>query len=115
MGKFLIYILVLTSLTAAQTPNKILQKNCISCHVKQQIPSELIYRRYLTQYSTHNVIKQKLFDYLKAPNKESSIMPKQFFLKFPTKEALHLNDTDLNTSIDAYLEYFDIRKKLVLP
>jgi len=42
-------------------------------------------------------------------------MPKQFFLKFPEKEALDLNETVLSESIDAYLEYFDVRKKLVLP
>ncbi len=41
-------------------------------------------------------------------------MPKQFFLKFPQKEALDLNETVLEKSIDAYLDYFDIKKKLRL-
>ena len=42
-------------------------------------------------------------------------MPKQFFLKFPEKASLELNDTELSESIDIYLDYFDVKKKLVLP
>jgi hypothetical protein len=40
-------------------------------------------------------------------------MPKQFFLKFPEKKALDLNETVLEESIEAYLEYFNIKKKLI--
>jgi hypothetical protein len=67
------------------------------------------------QYSTHENIKDKLMSYLKNPKKETSIMPKQFFLKFPMKEALDLNETVLEESVEAYLDYFDIRKRLQLP
>jgi hypothetical protein len=42
-------------------------------------------------------------------------MPKQFFLKFPQKEKSDLNETILKESIDAYLDYFDIKKELILP
>lgn len=42
-------------------------------------------------------------------------MPKQFFLKFPSKDMVDLNDTLLLDSIDAYLDYFDIKKKLSFP
>jgi hypothetical protein len=41
-------------------------------------------------------------------------MPKQFFLKFPEKEALDLNQTVLAKSIDEYLDYFDIKNQLFL-
>jgi len=110
---FLINTLLVTMGTA-EVPN-MLQKNCLACHSQQKIPSELIYRRYLLKYSTHNNIKKRLIEYLKNPKKERSIMPKQFFLKFPQKRALDLNNTTLNSSVDAYLDYFDIKKKLILP
>jgi len=42
-------------------------------------------------------------------------MPKQFFLKFPKKEASDMNETALLESIDDYLDYFDVRKRLILP
>ena len=85
----------------------------MECHIRQKIPSELIYRRYLLKYSTHSAIKEQLLVYLKEPKKETSIMPKQFFLKFPEKEALDLNETVVEESIDAYLDYFDVKKKLI--
>ena len=107
-------LLISTFLTAKVTDTA-LQKNCINCHVEQKIPSELIYRRYLRKYSTHRAIKQTLFAYLQNPNRKNSIMPKQFFLKFPEKEVLDLNETTLTESIDAYLDYFNVQRQLVLP
>jgi len=106
-------IIVISLNLTAQTPSPMLQKNCIECHIKQKIPSELIYRRYLMRYSTHKAIKKTLLEYLKAPSKENSIMPKQFFLKFPQKEALDMNETVLEKSIDAYLDYFDVRRRFI--
>ncbi len=109
------FLIVVVSLNIlAQTPSPMLQKNCIDCHIKQKIPSELIYRRYLMRYSTHKEIKKTLLAYLKAPSKESSIMPTQFFLKFPQKEALDMNETALRDSIDVYLDYFDIKRRFIL-
>jgi hypothetical protein len=52
--------------------------------------------------------------YLKAPSRKTSIMPKQFFLKFPEKKALDLNETVLEESVEAYLEFFDVKNKLIL-
>jgi hypothetical protein len=94
---------------------ELLQQNCLECHIREKIPSELIYRRYLLKYSTHKAIKSKLIQYLKNPTTETSIMPKQFFLKFPQKRVLDLKEEILKQSIDEYLDYFDIRGKLELP
>lgn len=93
---------------------KVFHNKCLSCHIKQQIPSELIYRRYLMKYSTKDAIHEAMMKYLKKPNKEKSIMPSQFFLKFPMKPNLKYEDAMLHQNIDAYLDYFDIRKKLIL-
>jgi hypothetical protein len=106
---------LLIATTLAKTPSVQLQTACLNCHTQQKIPSELIYRRYLLTYSTHQTIEEKLLTYLKDPKKENSIMPKQFFLKFPQKEPLDLNQTALTEGIQAYLDYFDIRRELKLP
>ena len=42
-------------------------------------------------------------------------MPKQFFLKFPPKEPTDINETALIEAIDTYLDYLDVKRKLVLP
>ncbi|NEW61278.1 hypothetical protein GSY74_08275 [Sulfurovum sp. bin170] len=114
MVRFLVITTVSLNLMA-QSSSPLLQKNCIDCHIQQQIPSELIYRRYLMRYSTHNEVRKRLLTYLKSPSKETSIMPSQFFLKFPQKEAMEMNESALVENIDAYLDYFDVRGKLVLP
>jgi hypothetical protein len=41
-------------------------------------------------------------------------MPPQFFLKFPMKPPLDLDDERLRREIEAYLKMFDIRKRLRL-
>ena len=92
-----------------------LQATCLACHIKEQIPDELIYRRYLKQYSTPANMKEVIKTYLKNPQQENSIMPPPFFLKFPMKEALQLEDNTLEKNIDAFLQHYDIKKKLVLP
>jgi len=113
MVKKIIFIITTTIITTA-TPSKTLQDICLNCHIKQQIPSELIYRRYLMKYSTNNNIKKRVLSYLKNPKREASIMPKQFFLKFTIKEKLDINDTLLNSGIDKYLRYFDVRDRFGL-
>ena len=113
MVKKIIFIITTTTIISANPP-KTLKELCLNCHIKQQIPSELIYRRYLMKYSTNNNIKKRVLSYLKNPKKETSIMPKQFFLKFTIKEKLDINDTLLNSGIDKYLRYFDVRDKFGL-
>ena len=41
-------------------------------------------------------------------------MPSQFFLKFPMKEKIVLEDEILKADIKAFINYFDIKKKLML-
>ena len=114
MVKKTFIVLILSTLTQSKELTPLLQQNCLKCHVKQKIPSELVYRRYLLKFSTKKRMKESLLSYLKNPKKENSIMPQQFFLKFPEKEALDLKDTVLEESIKAYLDYFDVKDRLEL-
>ncbi len=109
MAKLIILILFLVSLQADN-----LEKDCLSCHKKEQIPSYLIYKRYLLKYSTKNRIKSALYSYLKNPSKQTSIMPKPFFLKFPMKKPMLLDDKTLKKDTDDFIEKFDVKKRLVL-
>jgi cytochrome c1 len=99
--------------TEMQT-TKTLEETCLSCHAQQQIPNGLIYKRYLMQYSTDRRMEKAMFKYLKNPNKKTSIMPPQFFLKFPMKEKLDIDDKTLQTHIQNYLKKFDIRKHIII-
>lgn len=88
---------------------------CLKCHQSEQVPSSLVYRRYLMRYSTPERIKKAMFFYLKAPEKADSIMPTQFFLKFPMKKKMQMNDMLLKKYVREYIEQFDVKKRLVLP
>ena len=93
-----------------------LERNCLQCHEEHQIPSAMIYRRYLMKFSAKDTIKKKMFDYLKKPSTKESIMPTPFFRKFSIKEPSDLNDTMLRELIDKYIGRFDVDKRIyVLP
>jgi len=91
-----------------------LDSACLSCHAQQQIPNGLIYKRYLMQYSTDKRMEKAMLKYLKNPSKETSIMPPQFFLKFPMKEKFELDDIVLKTNIREYLNKFNIREHIII-
>ena len=111
MGKIILFLLLTFEISAEINS---LQSDCLSCHKIQQIPNSLIYRRYLMKYSTQSQIEYAIFTYLKNPQKEISIMPPQFFLKFPMKQFHDTKDRVLHQNIKAYIKKFDIKKKLIL-
>jgi len=115
MGKIILLLAILTATMYAESDTAdMLETNCLSCHKKQQIPSSIIYRRYLMKYSTNAQMEETIFRYLKDPKKENSIMPPQFFLKFPMREKSNLDDETLRKNIQAYLKKFDVKQYLIL-
>jgi hypothetical protein len=117
MVKFMIlFVVVIVSLWGnRKVTSPELERECFQCHEVQKIPSEAIYRRYLLKYSSKKTIAEKMLIYLKTPSVEGSIMPPQFFRKYPIKEMLHLKEEILRKRIDEYIRYFDIDKKLFVP
>ncbi len=87
-------------------------KSCLACHAKHQIPDELIYKRYLLRYSTKERIKNAIINYLQNPNPKHSIMPPQFFTKFPQKPKQNFSKKELQKGVSEYIEHFDIQKRL---
>ena len=119
MGKIIFFFALFCILVDAQDVSvedkQQLQKECLQCHVDQQIPSALVYRRYLMKYSTFERMEGAIYTYIKNPDQKHSIMPPQFFLKFPMKEATTLDDDMLQKMIKSYLNTFDVKKKFILP
>ncbi len=107
---FMIYLVVVF----ADAKEIDLDQNCLSCHQNHQIPDEMIYKRYLVKYSTDKRMQDAIYNYLKEPNKDHSIMPKLFFTKFPMKPKIDLKDDILKSSIMKYIEKYDIKKRLTL-
>ena len=111
----IIAIVGLTGTACAQeNSTAALDKACLSCHQAQQIPSEMIYRRYLMHYASKETIKKKIAAYLKHPSTDTSIMPAPFFRKFPLKKATTLDDKRLERLIEAYIAHYDVDGKIVI-
>ena len=86
--------------------------SCLACHAKNQIPNQLIYKRYLMKYSTEKNIEKAMIEYLKNPDQKNSIMPSAFFTKFPMKKAM--TEKNLKDKIREFIKLYDIKKRLVL-
>lgn len=116
MGKVVLFLFLyfMTVSLSANIETDTLDDTCLSCHAQQQIPNSLIYKRYLMQYSTDKRMEEAIFNYMKSPSKETSIMPPQFFLKFPMKEKLQLDDLKLHNDIKKYLKRFDIKEHIII-
>jgi hypothetical protein len=117
MGKITIFLaLFMFFVEAKENASAVtrLEQNCLSCHTTQQIPNSLIYRRYLMKYSTEDRIAKAMLDYVMHPKKSQSIMPPQFFLKFPMKEAGIRDKDTLRQDIETYIERYDVKKNLIL-
>ncbi|WP_309497773.1 hypothetical protein [Sulfurovum sp.] len=118
MGKVIILCMMFYfEMYAGETSYEVeqLQSNCLKCHMQEQIPTQLIYRRYLMTYSTQEEMQNAIFKYMKDPQKKNSIMPPPFFYKFPMKEVLDMDDKSLKQNIRIFLDYLDVKKKLILP
>ena len=117
MGKitvFMAFFMFFLEANENSTAQISLEQNCLSCHTTQQIPNSLIYRRYLMKYSTKNRIEKAMLQYVLHPQKSQSIMPPQFFLKFPMKEARLHDEKTLRQDIRTYIEHNDVTKHLIL-
>jgi len=108
-----LFLCVTVANVLAQSPtNTTLEANCLACHREQKLPDNLIYRRYLLRYSSAKRIEKALSAYLKHPRQEASIMPAEFFLRFPMREPLKMDDQTLHRYVRKYIDYFDVRKRL---
>jgi len=114
MEKIIIMILLLFVSVHGENLTSDFETTCLACHKKQQIPNTLIYRRYLMKYSTSERIEKAMIQYMLAPDKVHSIMPPQFFLKFPMKEALPLDEKDLKIYVNTFIKKYDVKQYLIL-
>jgi hypothetical protein len=112
MVKIVLYILFLSP---AMIGASSLQKACLSCHEKEGIPTDALYKRYLLKYSSNKRIKEVIFHYLKHPTIEKSIMPAPFIHKFGLQPSSTLTDEELAAYIEALIRKYDVKNQLYLP
>jgi hypothetical protein len=90
----------------------IYERDCLSCHKQLSFTLEKIFFDYLLKYSSEVSVKSAMIDFLKAPNEDTSIMPKTYIKNFGLKNSTDLNDTELKKAIDIYWEKYKVFGKL---
>ena len=113
MVKIILILIFFTNfLIADKKDNVIYDLNCIGCHKKLPVSIDKYFYRYLLKYSSEKDVKLAMFEYLKNPSKEKTIMAESFITRFGIKKKSNLSDDKLNEAIDSYWEKYKIFGKL---
>jgi hypothetical protein len=107
-----IKILIIVTIFSKYICASSLDDNCLNCHNHQKIPSQLIYKKYLIEYSSKKIIKRRMMKYLLNPRLDISIMPQQFFLKFPMKDRLDITKEELEMDVDKFIDKFGLKIRI---
>lgn len=102
-----LYLVFLSSLLFADTYTS----NCLSCHNENR-QFKMFMQKYILNYSSERNTKKAIYNYLKSPLKENSIMPTGFINRWGIKEKSTLSDTELLNAIDRYYEIYNIKQKI---
>lgn len=101
---------LLVSLLSLQA--SVYEQNCVSCHEKMPVKIDKFFYRYLLKYSSEKSVKASLFEYLKNPTKENTILPEGLINRFGVKKKTTLSDEELQKAIDEYWEKYKVFNKL---
>ena len=86
--------------------------NCLSCHKKIPVSIDKYFYRYLLKFSSEKSVKKAMFEYLKNPTKENTIMPDAFISRFGIKNKTKLSDKELKLALDEYWDIYKVFGKL---
>ena len=109
---FLILFLMIISLQAADNEENIYESNCVKCHSKLPVTIDKYFYRYLLKYSSEKDVKKAMFDYMKNPTVEKTIMAESFITRFGIKKKTNLSDEKLKEALDIYWNEYKIFGKL---
>ena len=109
---FLILFLMIISLQAADNEENIYESNCVKCHSKLPVTIDKYFYRYLLKYSSEKDVKKAMFDYMKNPTVEKTIMSESFITRFGIKKKTNLSDEKLKEALDIYWDEYKIFGKL---
>ncbi|MDD2887207.1 MAG: hypothetical protein PHY66_05355 [Aliarcobacter sp.] len=109
---FLILFLMVVSLFAAEKEDNIYESNCVKCHSRLPVTIDKYFYRYLLKYSSEKDVKRAMFDYMKNPTVEKTIMAESFITRFGIKKKTNLSDDKLMEALDIYWDEYKIFNKL---
>ena len=109
---FLVLFLIISSLNAARSEDDIYETNCLKCHSKLHVAIDKYSYRYLLKYSSERAVKEAMFEYMKNPSVEKTIMSESFITRFGIKKKTNLSDDKLMEALDIYWDEYKVFDKL---
>lgn len=107
MVKILTIIFFLATILNASS----FEENCLKCHANSY-QFNMFMKKYTLKYSSDSKVKEAIFEYLKNPSFEKSVLPYGFLNRFGIKEASSLDTQELKSMIDIYYEKYNMKSKI---
>ncbi|MBN2824130.1 MAG: hypothetical protein JXQ76_02315 [Campylobacterales bacterium] len=108
MKNIFVILLVLSSLSAKDA----FEQHCIQCHAKLPASLHRMFFNYLLVYSSEQNTKDAIIYYLKAPDRDISLMSDLFLDTFGVKKATKLSDKTLKEAVDIYWQKYNVIDKI---
>jgi hypothetical protein len=86
----------------------VFDRECVACHVQQQIPLRKTFMNALLIYSGKENMKAGLKYFLRHPRRDSSVMGEAFFDEHALAKPIDLNDTILDRALEIYWERYHV-------
>ncbi|MGE0738184.1 hypothetical protein [Sulfurimonas sp.] len=107
MVKITLLALSLVTLLSASS----FEENCLNCH-SRDFKFAMMMKKYTQKYSSERKIKEAIFEYLKNPSADKSVLPYEYINRFGVKEKTTLDDATLREMIDVYYQMFNMKEKI---
>lgn len=82
----IIFFISLISISLFAAKNDIYETDCVKCHNRIPVAIDKYFYRYLLKYSSEKEVKKAMFNFLKNPKKEDSLMSESFINRFGVKK-----------------------------
>lgn len=112
MVRVFLILSILSLFLFAKDEKSVYETNCVNCHNRIPVTIDKYFYRYLLEYSSEKAVKKAMFDFLKNPMIETTVMPDSFIKRFGIKKRTKLSDRELNQAIDSYWEEYKVFGKL---
>lgn len=109
---FFLCLISVFSISLFGNQKNIYEKNCLGCHNKIPVTIDKYFYRYLLEYSSETAVKEAMFEFLKNPKQENSLMSESLIKRFGLKRKTKLKDEDLKKALDIYWEEYKLFGKL---
>ncbi|QKF59112.1 hypothetical protein [Aliarcobacter lanthieri] len=108
----IIFILFFIFNFSFSSPKNIYERNCVTCHNRISVTIDKYFYRYLLEHSSEEEVKKAMFEFLKNPTKEKSLMSEALIKRFGLKKKTKLSDEELKEALDIYWEHYNLFGKL---